>query len=161
MAKTKATSNHQAPATNSSPAYIEVPQEHKHQRRVIYVFQGGGALGPFQVGGVEALYEHGYRADMVVGISIGGINAAIVAGNPPETRLEMLKKFWNKVTVSIPIANQPFLGLSKIHNYWGAQYALACGQPGFYQPKLVNPWLLTNATPDELSFYDTAPLRQL
>ena len=67
------------------------------ERKIIYVFQGGGALGTFQVGGVEALHEHGYRADMVVGISIGGINAAILAGNPPEKRLDMLKKFWNKI----------------------------------------------------------------
>ncbi len=132
----------------------------KKSRKIIYVFQGGGALGSFQVGGLEALYEHDYRADMVVGISIGGMNAAIVAGNPPEKRLEMLKRFWNKITVSIPLPNFPFMGMSKIHNYFGAQHALNLGQPGFYKPKVISPWLLSHVTPEQLSFYDTAPLRE-
>ncbi len=142
------------------PATVKIHHEKKMDRSVIYVFQGGGALGPFQVGGVEALYERGYRADMVVGISIGGINASILAGNPPEKRLEMLKKFWNKVTVSVPLPNAPFLGMSKVHNYFGAQHALLFGQPGFYKPKVVSPWLLSHVTPDQLSFYDTGPLRE-
>ncbi len=129
-------------------------------RKVIYVFQGGGALGPFQVGGLEALYEHDYRAEMIVGISIGGINAAIVAGNPPEERINKLKQFWNKITVSIPLPHAPFMGLSKVHNYFGAQHALYCGQPGFYKPKIGNPLLLSHVTPDQLSFYDTTPLRE-
>lgn len=132
----------------------------KNEAKVIYVFQGGGALGSFQVGGVEALYEADYRADMVVGISIGGINAAIVAGNPEHKRVEMLKKFWETVTVGIPLLNTPFLGMSKIHNFLGAQYALHLGQPGFYKPKSISPLLLSDAKPSELSFYDTSPLRE-
>ena len=121
----------------------------KNETKVIYVFQGGGALGSFQVGGVEALYEADYRADMVVGISIGGINAAIVAGNPEHKRVEMLKKFWETVTVGIPLLNTPFLGMSKIHNFFGAQYALHLGQPGFYKPKSISPLLLSDAKPEE------------
>lgn len=132
----------------------------KNETKVIYVFQGGGALGSFQVGGVEALYEADYRADMVVGISIGGINAAIVAGNPEHKRVEMLKKFWETVTVGIPLLNTPFLGMSKVHNFFGAQYALHLGQPGFYKPKSISPLLLSDAKPEELSFYDTSPLRE-
>ncbi len=132
----------------------------KKDPKVIYVFQGGGALGSFQVGGVEALHLANYRANMVVGISIGGINAAIVAGNPEEKRVEMLKKFWKKITVDIPFLNIPFLGMSKIHNFFGAQYALNLGQPGFYKPKAVSPLLLSKATPEELSFYDTLPLKE-
>lgn len=148
----KTTKHKNKDSVENNPAAIE--------RKIIYVFQGGGALGTFQVGGVEALHEHGYRADMVVGISIGGINAAILAGNPPEKRLDMLKKFWNKVTVDIPLPNLPFAGMPKIHNYFGAQYALHMGQPGFYKPKLISPLLLHKATPDQLSFYDTTPLRE-
>lgn len=129
-------------------------------RKIVYVFQGGGALGTFQVGGAEALYDYGYRPDVVVGISIGGINAAIVAGNPPEKRIEMLKKFWDTVTVSIPVPHLPFDGMSKLHNFFGAQYALHLGQPGFYKPKLISPLFLSKATPDQLSFYDTSPLRE-
>lgn len=132
----------------------------QHDRKIIYVFQGGGALGAFQVGGSQALYESGYRADMVVGISIGGFNAAIIAGNPPEKRLENMKKFWDKVTVSIPFPEMPFAGMSKVHNFWGAQYALLFGQPGFYKPKLLSPWLINNGNPEDFSFYDTSPLKE-
>lgn len=130
------------------------------RRKIIYVFQGGGALGSFQVGGVEALHENGYHADMVVGISIGGINAAIIAGNPPSKRIHKLKSFWRKITTDIPVSN-PQLGgdLSKLHNYWGAVVSLT-GRPGFYTPRLINPFLLNNQTPDKLSFYDTSPLKE-
>lgn len=128
--------------------------------KIIYVFQGGGALGAFQVGGVEALLKHGFETNMVVGISIGGFNAAIVAGNPYEKRLEKLKYFWNKITTHIPYPNMAFAGISKMHNFWGAQSALLFGQQGFFQPKLLNPWLINNGQPEEFSFYDTAPVRE-
>lgn len=134
-------------------------QQNHSNRRIVYVFQGGGALGTFQIGGVEALYECGYRADMVVGISIGGINASIMAGNPPEKRIERLKEFWNRVTTSVPVPNFPFAGIAKVHNFWGAMVSLV-GRPGFYTPRLINPFLLSNQTPDQLSFYDTTPLRE-
>ncbi|MEN9945777.1 MAG: hypothetical protein RLZZ293_163 [Pseudomonadota bacterium] len=132
-----------------------------HKRKLVYVFQGGGALGSFQVGGMQALAEHDYNADMVVGISIGGINAAIMAGNPPQQRVAMLRKFWDKITVSIPIPHNFGLAMiDKWHNFCGAQHALWQGQTGFYRPRLISPWLLTDAEPDQLSFYDTAPLRE-
>lgn len=134
-------------------------QQSHNNRKIIYVFQGGGALGTFQVGGVEALYESGYRADMIVGISIGGINASIMAGNPPEKRIERLKEFWNRVTSSVPVPNLPFAGAAKFHNFWGAMVSLV-GRPGFYTTRLINPFLLSNQTPDQLSFYDTTPLRE-
>ncbi len=135
-------------------------KHNKAKNKIIYVFQGGGALGSFQVGGVEALREYGYLADMVVGISIGGFNAAIIAGNPPEKRLEKLKYFWNKITTHIPIASNQFAGLSKIHNYFGAQASLIFGQNGFFKPKIINPWLINNASPENFSFYDTTPVRE-
>lgn len=131
-----------------------------NNRKIVFVFQGGGALGPFQVGGVESLQEHGYDPEMVVGISIGGMNAAIVAGNPPEKRVAQLKKFWKKITVDIPLPHTPFMGLAKVHNYWGAQHALINGQPGFYKPKHLSTWAMNHSLPDQLSFYDTEPLRQ-
>lgn len=147
-------------AVDNKPIFKAVDATQHGKRKIIYVFQGGGALGSFQVGGVEALHESGYRANMVVGISIGGFNAAIVAGNPPEKRVEMLKKFWDAVTVSVPTSTIPFFNSPKVHNYLGAQYALMFGQSGFYKPKLFNPWLISNGKPEDFCFYDTAPLRE-
>src|SRR5262245_66615188 len=59
--------------------------------RIALVFQGGGALGAYQAGVYEALHEAGVEPDWVCGVSIGAINSAIIAGNPPEKRLEKLR----------------------------------------------------------------------
>lgn len=129
-------------------------------RKTMFVFQGGGALGSYQMGAYQALTEFGYIPQMIVGISIGAINAAIIAGNKPEHRLERLQKFWHTITTSIPVPLIDFYGLGRIHNWIGAQKALLHGQDGFYKPRLVNPSTLTKAKPDKISYYDTAPLKE-
>ena len=105
------------------------------KRKICYVFQGGGALGAYQVGACKAFREAGYSPDMVVGISIGGINAAILAGNTYENRIKKLEQFWEIITRSVPVPIFGELKLHKIHNWFGAQAALT-GVPGFYKPKL-------------------------
>src|SRR5437773_8909519 len=65
--------------------------------QVVLVLQGGGALGAYQVGVYEALHEAGIEPDWVIGTSIGAINAALIAGNAPEHRLERLRAFWGSV----------------------------------------------------------------
>jgi NTE family protein len=62
--------------------------------RVALVLQGGGALGAYQAGVYQALHEAQIEPDWVCGVSIGAINSAIIAGNPPERRLERLHTFW-------------------------------------------------------------------
>jgi NTE family protein len=67
--------------------------------QVVLVLQGGGALGSYQVGVYEALHEAGIDPDWVIGTSIGAINGAIIAGNPPENRLAKLTQFWDLMQV--------------------------------------------------------------
>ena len=62
------------------------------------VLQGGGALGAYQAGVFQALAEAGLEPDWISGISIGAFNSAIIAGNPPEARVEKLRIFWEAVT---------------------------------------------------------------
>src|SRR6202000_1106278 len=62
--------------------------------RVALVLQGGGALGAYQVGVYEALAEAGGEPNWLSGVSIGAVNAAIIAGNRPENRLQRLSEFW-------------------------------------------------------------------
>lgn len=140
------------------PEAYTIPKGRK--REVIYVFQGGGALGAYQVGVYEALREHGYTADMIVGISIGSINAAIIAGNKPADRLDRLCEFWDTICTKMPFSAMPNLGFSKPHHWLSSQISILNGQPGFFTPKLINPSFLTDATPDQLSYYDTSPLRE-
>src|SRR3546814_13628466 len=70
--------------------------------QVARVLQGGGALGSYQAGVIDGLADSGIEIDWVAGISIGAINAAIVAGNPPSARVERLRAFWDKVTSTLP-----------------------------------------------------------
>ena len=68
--------------------------------RIALILQGGGALGAYQAGVYQALAEANLHPDWVAGISIGAINSALIAGNPPERRVEKLREFWE--TVSTP-----------------------------------------------------------
>src|SRR3954453_4676325 len=65
---------------------------------IALVLQGGGALGAYQAGVYQALAESDLHPDWVAGISIGAINSALIAGNPPEKRVERLREFWETVT---------------------------------------------------------------
>jgi NTE family protein len=129
--------------------------------QTVFVFQGGGALGAYQAGVYEALHRGGFAPHWLVGTSIGAINAAIVAGNPPKHRLERLRAFWDRVTqkssfgLTQPSWSQPWLAGLRT---W---QTLVGGVPGFFQARTPTPWDLARVMPlTELSFYDTAPLRQ-
>jgi len=124
------------------------------------VLQGGGALGAYQAGVYEALAERGYLPDWITGISIGAINGAIVAGNPPERRVERLREFWELITEGI--AGKPLLDgdfARGIFNEWSALASITSGVDGFYSPRMPPAWLQPWGTEGALSFYDMAPLR--
>jgi NTE family protein len=124
------------------------------------VLQGGGALGAYQAGVYEALAERGYLPDWITGISIGAINGAIIAGNPPERRVERLREFWELITDGI--AGKPLLDgdfARGIFNEWSALASITSGVEGFYSPRMPPAWLQPWGTDAALSFYDTAPLR--
>jgi NTE family protein len=124
------------------------------------VLQGGGALGAYQAGVYEGLQQAGYEPGWLSGISIGAINAAIIAGNKPEDRLSKLREFWEQVTSAFPWPAPVFRGNARrIFNALSAEASVACGQPGFFRPR--SPWTLPflDGAPGALSVYDTAPLR--
>lgn len=125
--------------------------------KIALVLQGGGALGSYQAGVYQALSQAGYLPDWVAGISIGGINAAIIAGNPPETRVAQLRAFWDEITGSAsgwPAG--PFDGSSALQQKAAAQSALLFGQPGFFSPRKVLEWISPRKP---ISFYDTSALK--
>ena len=127
---------------------------------VALVLQGGGALGAYQAGVIEGLQEKGVDVDWVAGISIGAVNAAIFAGNPPERRVARLRGFWEKVTASLPAL--PFAGGSDEWREWmhiaSAGMVALQGVPGFFTPRPLTPALAPARSLAALSFYDNAPL---
>ena len=133
--------------------------------RIALILQGGGALGAYQGGVYQALAEANLHPDWVAGISIGAINSALIAGNPPQKRVERLREFWE--TVSAPPFGMPYIaalegrdefthGVINQVRSWGA---LVGGAPGFFQPRVPPPCLYPNGAPEALSYYDVAPLR--
>src|SRR5262249_27398340 len=87
---------------NSRPLLrkTHVTTERPPFERIALVLQGGGALGAYQGGVYQALAEANLHPDWVAGISIGAINSALIAGNPPEKRVERLREFWETVSNS-------------------------------------------------------------
>jgi NTE family protein len=121
------------------------------------MLQGGGALGAYHIGAYEALASHNLHPDWVAGISIGAINAAIIAGNPPERRVERLSELWE--TISWPdLPSLPLTPLQILHNMASNAEALMFGQPHFFSPRPLNPYLVPKAPPQEVSFYATTPM---
>jgi NTE family protein len=125
------------------------------------IFQGGGALGAYQAGVYEALHEFGIEPDWVTGVSIGAINAAIIAGNSRARRLDRLRAFWDRITDRKIWAYTPDGDVfRKARNASSAMLTMSLGQPGFFKPHQVNPWLAFAGAQNATSFYDTAPLKE-
>ena len=127
--------------------------------QVVLVLQGGGALGAYQMGVYQALHEAGIEPDWVIGTSIGAINASLIAGNPPERRLQRLEAFWS--------AMQRSSGTGALPSIWGVDRSAATfgtvmrGIPDFFTPNL-HAWRGVMATlgVEQAAYYSTAPLRE-
>jgi NTE family protein len=134
---------------------------------VALLLQGGGALGAYQGGVYEALAEADVHPNWIAGISIGAINAAIIAGNPPNSRVDRLREFWTQVTSNGPWdwpAN-PLVDLARtdhtrnLLNQMSANLAAAFGAAGFFSARPMMPWLQPGGTLAATSFYDTKSLK--
>lgn len=135
--------------------------------RIALLLQGGGALGSYQAGVYQALAESGLHPDWVAGISIGAINSALIAGNPPEKRVDQLRAFWETVTEP-PMGMPTLKGYEiksdiqhQIVNQWRSMGTLLWGAPGFFQPRFPPPVFLPAGTPGNLAYYDVGPLKGL
>ncbi len=128
-----------------------------YDKKIGLVLQGGGALGSYQAGVYEALASSEYLPDWVAGISIGAINAAIIAGNTPENRLKRLRSFWEEITAHTSLWPSALGGsLAAWQQKASALTALMFGQPGFFTPRTLQDWF----SPGKLiSYYDTSALK--
>jgi NTE family protein len=142
---------------NRDPASERTPAE---ARRVL-VLQGGGALGSYQAGAYQALCHCDFEPDWIAGISIGAVNAAIIAGNEREKRVPRLKEFWNMVSAPVPWnpVTKSDRGRS-LFNETSAALIATFGVPGFFTPRIPPAPLWPKGSPQSQSYYDTAPLRK-
>src|SRR5438309_8324105 len=127
----------------------------------VLVLQGGGALGSYQAGAFQALWRSGFEPEWIAGISIGAINAAIIAGNGPETRVDRLKEFWEMV--SSPVPWNPVTNGDRarsLFNETSAALIATFGVPGFFTPRIPPAPLWPPGSPQSQSYYDTTPLKK-
>src|SRR5690242_10160790 len=132
----------------------------RNREKLVLVLQGGGALGAYQGGAYAALCEAGLAPEWVAGISIGAINSAIIAGNPPERRVERLRQFWDLVSsrfILFPVIGDDHS--RKIFNEASAALVATIGVPGFFEPRFPPALLMPPGSIGAISFYDTAPLK--
>ena len=155
----------QMAAAGPSKIKSHVCDERPPFERIALILQGGGALGSYQAGVYEALAEAGLHPDWVSGISIGAVNAAIIAGNAPQDRVPRLRDFWETITETP--AGISFFDNIAIHgdmirafvNQTRAMGTIFNGAPQFFQPRMPSPLFLPKGNPGATSFYDTEPLR--
>ena len=134
---------------------------------VALLLQGGGALGAYQAGVYQAMAEANVHPNWVAGISIGAVNAAIIAGNAPEHRVEKLRAFWELVSKPSPWAGpadwQSMIArgeTARTHlNQFNAASVAMSGVPGFFEPRVPPPWFHPQGTLEATSYYNTIPLK--
>jgi NTE family protein len=142
-------------------AETRAPQPRPNSELAVLVLQGGGALGAYQAGVYEELAANGHAPDWISGISIGAMNAALIAGNPPERRIERLRAFWDRV--SSQLLAEPALPGEQGRSWFNemsASFAATFGLPGFFAPRFPPALAFPPGAPEALSFYNTLPLRQ-
>ncbi len=127
----------------------------------ILVLQGGGALGAYQAGVFESLANAYREPTWVAGISIGAINAALIAGNPADRRVESLREFWNDVSSGSPGSHVSINSFSREGlNEASASQVMLFGVPGFFKPRFPPAPFQPRGTLAAISYYDTTPLLQ-
>ncbi|MCL4745221.1 MAG: patatin-like phospholipase family protein [Burkholderiaceae bacterium] len=123
------------------------------------VLQGGGALGAYQAGVFESLVKAELQPSWIAGISIGAINAALIAGNPADRRVERLREFWDLLSSLQPepaFVMPPVL--RELANNAGASQAMLFGVPGFFTPRFPPAPLQARGSAAAISYYDTSLL---
>ncbi len=149
-----------------SPAVRTLPYE-----TVALVLQGGGALGSYQAGVFEGLHEARIPLNWIAGISIGALNTALIAGNPPERQVERLRQFWDTICQpaffpALPAAMEfaLFNSIESVRQAFTASQAASAilqGQRGFFVPRFPPPLPgVRDDDPGRVSYYDTSALRE-
>lgn len=132
----------------------------ENYQHIALIFQGGGALGAYQIGVFNAICEQGIKPDCAVGISIGAFTAAIIAGNKPEDRLNKLRSFWNSISWPEVLKSPTILDqMRTLHSKISSLQGVIFGQPNFFVPRFPGPSLQPRGSAAATSYYDTSRLK--
>jgi NTE family protein len=120
----------------------------------ILVLGGGNALAAFQVGAYGALHRRGYRPSLVAGCSMGALNAAVIAGNPAERRIERLAALWSAIARPVP----PVFGNTGALKLATVMQTRLAGIPGLF--RLVLPRLFAQMPLGRPALYESAEVER-
>ncbi len=157
--RTTASAASSVPATATASTSASSSAAAAGHRSIVLVLQGGGALGAYQAGVFEALADSEYGPDWIAGVSIGAINAALIAGNPPERRIARLRQFWERVSSGMLLPAPPDLPWRTGFNWFSSRMSMFNGINGFYQPRPAFEFMAAPGQNSALGIYDTRPLR--
>ncbi|CAN5848179.1 patatin-like phospholipase family protein [soil metagenome] len=133
------------------------------QQNTVLILQGGGALGAYQAGVYQQLQEGYTPVEWVIGTSIGAINSALIAGNPPATRVAQLRAFWDSLGPDAVHRDSFWPALSpwsSMFKSMGTLGTLINGVEGFFKPRFGATWDIHAKVPlDQAGFYDTSQLK--
>lgn len=112
---------------------------------------GGNALGAFHVGAWAAIEQSGLRVTRMSGASIGAVVAAVIAGNPPDRRVQALHDFLARVR--------------RERRMSGRRAAVAGmlmrGHPSLFVPSWPGLWEILPGMPADKSQFRRGPMRRL
>jgi len=111
------------------------------------VLQGGGALGAYEYGVIKALHERRGIPEVITGVSIGAINAAVLAGARDGDPIAALGRVWKAFAVDAPEVDWP----------WAKAAIALLGSEGMYRPHVG---LLTRSGVDTTYGFVPEPLRE-
>lgn len=139
----------------------DTPPDQRPAHMNVLVLQGGGALGAYHLGVCEELSAMDVAPDWVCGISIGAINAALIAGNRPRERIKALITFWERISSGlVPGFAIPDGPMRDMWSEGAALWIATTGVPGFFKPRFPPSKMQPKGSIGAISFYDTEPLRQ-
>jgi NTE family protein len=86
----------------------------RRPRRLALVLSGGANLGAFQVGVIDVLARAGLEPDLLVGTSVGAVNAAFWAFHPRGDVGAALVEVWLGMNRSLLLGSHPLLALHRL-----------------------------------------------
>ncbi len=126
--------------------------------RNVVIFGGGNALGSYLAGAYEEMTRQDVPVDWIIGASIGAVTGAIIAGNPPERRLERLREFWAEATTQTTFEPSGNEKLRQYYNGWHAALVATFGRPSMFTHRWPGFWGILPGPQNDVALYDHRPL---
>ncbi|MEC9482869.1 MAG: patatin-like phospholipase family protein, partial [Halomonas sp.] len=128
--------------------------------RTTLILSGGNALGAYQGGAYETLHDRGVHPEQLFAVPTGAVNAALIAGNPPEKRVDVLRSFWDTAMQDGAWTFRPPWSTTWDSRRSRALQSLLLGSPAFYRARFPGVLSVLPGTLTDSGIYDLAPLRE-